>query len=492
MTNETDYRLGILNSLLTSTHRELEVNEKFHQDVCKQDPLFYVRLGAWYAKTGDIRDHKHLFVANLCQSSFEGHRDIGCSLLRQLAPYELVRALDSIRGKQIKKKGETTSPKPTRSIPRTVRTEITEYLRERENDKEWLDSTILTARKALKQLYALSHTKPSDRAQAILFDNNPPKDSKCFALKEIVKCADATEQAKLINEYKIPYRIASTIIKQINAPVLAVLIDLMTAQELINSMGSLQKHGAFNNPDIKALVDKKLESAKSSKKVASLKGMQAVKSAGLSDDLNEKLKDIVDSQVKNKGRIIRSTALLVDKSGSMTAAIELAKQIATLISAAMDAEFYVYAFDNIAYPIVTSGKEYKDWDRAFNGINAGGGTLPGVAVDSMLRNNQIVEQIILVTDEGETPHNYKCALERYANQTKVRPYTYIVHCGGHCDRITTSLQSHGFEVDRYAFTGDYYSLPSIITYLTKSSRTELLMEIMEFKLPERKRNAVTV
>ena len=76
-----------------------------------------------------------------------------------------------------------------RNPPRSLRTEVTRYLREREADADWFDGSVLAARKAMKRLYALLHVKPGERAQKILFDEAPPADSKVFALKELAKAA---------------------------------------------------------------------------------------------------------------------------------------------------------------------------------------------------------------------------------------------------------------------------------------------------------------
>ena len=40
---------------------------------------------------------------------------------------------------------------------------------------------------ALKRLYVLLHVKPSPRAQAVLFDEQPPAGSKLAGLKELAK-----------------------------------------------------------------------------------------------------------------------------------------------------------------------------------------------------------------------------------------------------------------------------------------------------------------
>jgi hypothetical protein len=39
--------------------------------------------------------------------------------------------------------------------------------------------------------------------------------------------------------------------------------------------------------------------------------------------------------------------------------------------------------------------------------------------------------------------------------------------------------------DTFTFAGDYYSLPNLVPLLTRPSRLELLMEILETPLPER-------
>ncbi len=40
--------------------------------------------------------------------------------------------------------------------------------------------------------------------------------------------------------------------------------------------------------------------------------------------------------------------------------------------------------------------------------------------------------------------------------------------------------------DAFQFTGDYYALPNLVPLLSRPSKLELLMEIMEYPLPVRK------
>src|SRR5436305_8226400 len=104
MTMEQDLRLRLLNTLLTSPHRKLEAVWPVHQEIVSADPLFYVRLAAWYADHGDVRDHKEMFVATLAQSNFPGHREVGLAMLRELPPYEVSRVLDFVHGRKTTRK----------------------------------------------------------------------------------------------------------------------------------------------------------------------------------------------------------------------------------------------------------------------------------------------------------------------------------------------------------------------------------------------------
>jgi hypothetical protein len=508
---EQDLRLGILNTLLTTPHRQLDQVWPIHKEMIAQDPRFYVRLAAWYADNGDVRDHKETFVVTLVLSDFEGHRDVGLALLRELPPYQVARVLDFISGRKKtrkvrpaaacgkgRKKAEAAAeaaPVQTvveefglfRSPPRSLRTEIVRYLREREADAEWFDGTVLTARKALKRLYALLHVAPGERAQKILFDEEPPTDSRLFALKELARAATPAEQARAIVEHRIPYRVAATVVKQMTPAVLAALIDRMSPQEVINNLAALRRRGALDNQDLKGLIEDKLAQAKTATRVSAFKAEEALKAADVSADVRRKLEEVADAQVKAKGRIARPTALLIDKSGSMQVAIELGKRIGALISAICEKDLFVYAFDTMAYPVERGGNDLADWERALKGITAGGGTSCGVALEYLRRKKQYVEQLIMITDEGEnTAPLFVDALQKYRAEVKADPAVCFVRTPGASTHLEEQCRRAGIPADAFQFSGDYYSLPNLVPLLTRPSKLELLMEIMDYPLPGRK------
>jgi hypothetical protein len=61
-----------------------------------------------------------------------------------------------------------------------------------------------------------------------------------------------------------------------------------------------------------------------------------------------------------------------------------------------------------------------------------------------------------------------------------------VRTPGATDGVEKQARAAGVSVDVFQFDGDYYSLPNLIPLLTRPSRLELLMEIMEYPLPKRR------
>src|SRR5204863_1886642 len=175
-----------------------------------------------------------MFIILLCLSDFEGHRDVGLAMLRQLPPYQLVRVIDFIHGTRETAGEQVVQHGLGKNVPRSLRTEVERYLREREANPEWFDSTVLVARKAMKRLYALLHIAPSLRGQAILFDEQRPPDSRVAGLKRLAKAATPEEQAKAVVESKIPFRIAVSVLQEITPKTMEALIERMSPQEVIN------------------------------------------------------------------------------------------------------------------------------------------------------------------------------------------------------------------------------------------------------------------
>ncbi len=482
--SEQDYRLSILNTLLRTPHRDVAPHIPLFQHVHENDPLFFGHLAAWYFDNGSVHDLKQLFVAFMVTSKFSDEfRDTGLCMLEKMPPYQVERVVRVVKGHRT---GKTFVPGIAGSVPRSLRSAIKHYLDGRERDQRAFDSAALHARKSLKTLYASLRIKPGDYAQKVLFDEKPPEHSKLFALKQIAASTDPTEQARLIVENKIPYRVASSVIKNLTPAALVAIVSVMTPQEVINNLASLKKRGAMDNADLRSLIESKLESGKTDKRVSALKTRQAMAAANLDDDMARKVEAVGDHQVKSKGKIKKSTALLIDKSGSMEEAIAVGKQVASLVAPICEADLYVYAFDSMAYEIKAKGAELSHWEKAFHGIKAGGNTSCGVSVEMLRRNKSLVEQIVMVTDQGENANPlFAAAMKSYAETMNLMPSVIIVNVGKFSDAVERSLKGTDIEVDTFTFKGDYYSLPNLIPLLCSGTRMELLMDIMNYELPRR-------
>jgi hypothetical protein len=178
-----------------------------------------------------------------------------------------------------------------------------------------------------------------------------------------------------------------------------------------------------------------------------------------------------------------------------------------MISAICEAELFSYAFDTAAYPVEPKDRgnlvervlgrntaeqdpqppSLSEWEKALAGINAGGGTSCGVAIDRMRRKQQRVEQIVMVTDEGEnTAPRFKDAYQAYADELKARPAVILVKIGQATNLLEQACAELGVAPQVFEFRGDYYSLPNVIPMLTYPALSEMVMEVLEYPLPKRK------
>ena len=529
-TNEQDIRVDILNALLTTPHRDLQKIWPVHEELIGKDPRFYVRLAAWYSDHGDVRDHKEMFVVALALSEFEGHRDVGLALLRQFPPYEVLRVVDFIGGRKTTRaarkgdeqkalKGaskrtrqniarrlfgpapaETVSAEaaPTepgkiteefglfRNIPRTMKTEVGRYLAEREADPEWFDGCVLTAQGDEAAVRTVARSPGRARAEDPVREG-PARGESAVRAADVGRGQEPGRAGPGDRRASDSVSCGSHGGSSDDTHGVGGSDRADEPSGIDQQPGALRRRGALDVPEIKTLVEAKLTEAKTAGRVNALKAGRAIEAAGVSDDLRKQLEEVADTQIKARGRISRPTTLLVDKSSSMHEAIELGKRIGSMVSAICESELYVYAFDTIAHEITAKGKSMADWERAFQGITAGGSTSCGVALKYLERRGQHVEQVVLISDEEQnTPPTFVDALRDYGKARHVQPSVVIVRTPGGCDHVEKECRRENIPVDVFQFSGDYYSLPNLVPMLARPSRLELLMEIMDYPLPQRK------
>ena len=93
----------------------------------------------------------------------------------------------------------------------------------------------------------------------------------------------------------------------------------------------------------------------------------------------------------------------------------------------------------------------------------------------------------MITDEEEnTAPLFVESLKKYRAGVQADPNVCLVKTPGARDQLEEQCRAAGIACDAFQFTGDYYALPNLVPLLARPSRLELLVEIMEYPLPQRK------
>lgn len=511
---EQDIRVQMLNSFMSCPHRDTDVIRKIHEDLQKRDPSFYSHLAAWYEKNGELRDHKEVFTSMLIVDPYLDNREVGLALWQKAVPFMKTRILGFIKGKKVKIREKTNQTRQVgkkkipvvnvtekvvglfKNVPSAFKTEVVRYLKWLETDPERFDGVAMRNSEDLRTLYASLKIPHSKRVQQILWEKKYPKDSRLNVFKDITDAKSPEEAATLIVKNKVPYTTAVGLIEKMTPSILVALINSMSAQEVINNIASLQENGALDNPDTKAIVEKKLKQAEISKNVTALKSKAAINTGRIKDEaVIAQLDKIADVQIKSKGVIKIPTAIFVDRSGSMSIAIEAGKHCAAMVSGATEASLYVVAFDTLPmeiYPVSARPKDrtttLTDWEKAFKPVRDGGSTSMGCALEYLRQKKMYVEQVVVITDEGENAGPmFTDVYPRYSEEMKVKPHVVIIRTPGSGQTFSANLKKAGISFDVYTPNGsDYYGLPGLIPLLARASKLDLLMEIMDTPLPARK------
>jgi hypothetical protein len=127
----------------------------------------------------------------------------------------------------------------------------------------------------------------------------------------------------------------------------------------------------------------------------------------------------------------------------------------------------------------------SDWEEAFRDLRASGGTSIGSPLELMRRLGERVDQVIIVTDEMENDAPFFADVyERYTGELGLLDVV-IVRVGRARNHLERSLKAKRVAVDVLTFNGDYYSLPNLLPLLSRPSRMELILEILQTPLPVR-------
>lgn len=469
----------ILSELMRSTHGKLDEYMPVGMEAAKTESEFTAHLIAYNHVNGQIRDSKiALPVITLACPEFPGDLvENSLAHLATLDPRNFVRALRFALGK-------------TKGRGRMVRNLVEQYLRAKESHffTKW-ERAAVQHRRSMKELYALFHVKPSAMANDILFKREYPKGS-VFETIARLKDMSPTEAAAAILDRKIPYLIAVGAMgkKADDQDVTLAFINRMSATELITNSKMLNKRGIQTVPALRAAYNEALEKAGASTKAT----FKTTRAADVIEDetIKAKLQATQERQIKALGGIEGRWAVLADKSGSMTQAIEVARQVAGTLAKMVKQEVYLIFFDTVPRFMDVTGKTYEQILEATKRILAQGGTSIGCGLQYLMDKNEEVDGIAVVSDCAEnTPPYFADRYGKYCESLGKSIPVYVYRCDAGMTspsdtELSVSMKSAGHDLQEFDLRGskvDFYSLPGLVKSMN-TSRYSLIDTIMETRL----------
>lgn len=464
----------IIAELTRSSHGKLEEYARVGREAALREPEFLAHLIAWNQQKGQIRDSKvALPVIQLAGEAHPTFRENALAHLALQSPRELVKAVRF--AKQVK----------TPQHGRQIRKLVGQYLRAREQNWAWWERSALQHRASLRELYALFHIKPNGMADAILFKGQAPKGTIFSVIREL-KDMPTMEAAGMVMEHRIPFLVLQGALgKRLKEPDLVLaLIGAMSPAELVTNTKMLERLGVKELPALRAAFEEGLKRAAESGKGSTLKTTRAAEALG-EGKLAEKLRGLQEKQL-DKISVEGDWLVLADKSGSMEAAIEAARQVAGVLARMVKGEVHLVFFDTSPRALRVTGMAYDEIRHRTDHVTADGGTSIGCGLQWAIEKGLDVDGIAVVSDgdENSTPRFpivYTKACELWGKNPPV--YFYKISQDPKTSyELGMEMAGHDLQVFGLGHGQiDYYSLPNLVQTM-RTQRYSLADEIMESEL----------
>ncbi len=493
-------RNQMIQELTKSPHGNLSEYVGVGITAAREEPEFFAHLVAWNSLKGQIRDAKvALPVINLMVPVDEEFAENAYANMALLDPRNLLRAVRFMKVSNAtavdfkKQKGVDFRVKA-----RPFNRVIERYLRHKEQNWARWEKLAVQHRRPLKELYALSHTKPNAMADLILFKGEAPNGTVFADIRNLKKMGP-TEAAGTIIERRIPFLIAvGALGERIKDTTLVMaIIERMSPTELVTNTKMLEKLGVKTDPKLRAAYEEGLKRAATSKKTT----FKATRAAEAMEDegLKAKLQAVQEKQIAALGGVDGDWLVLGDKSGSMASCIEVARHVAGTLAKVVKGKVHLIFFDTQPRYIDATGKTYEELVKLTKGIQANGGTSIGCGLQYMLDKRENIDGIAIVSDgcENTTPQ-FAATYGKLAAMLGKEPPLYFYHVGqshkyslggkaqafyGELGLFLASLKSANIDPQIFELgdTVDYYSLPNLIQTM-RVNRYALADEILAVPL----------
>jgi len=466
-------RNQIVSELSRSSHGSLQEYVPMGKAAAAQEPEFFAHLISWNRLKGAVRDSQvALPVLSLTGNMPTELEENSLAHIALLGPRELEKAVRFSMELKL----------PTRKRV-AIRNIVSNYLHEREGNNANWDRIALQHRKTLKTLYALTYTKPSDRANKVLFDRDYPVGS-VFEVVERLKDMTPIDAAAAITDRRIPFLIAlGALGKKSKEPALVqALIERMTPTELVTNTKMFEKLGIKTDPALRGAFEKALEKASKGKKnvLKTTRAAEAIEDEGL----KEKLRGVQEKQIANLGGVDGNWLVLGDRSGSMADAIEVARQVAATLSKMVKGKVHLVFFDTCPQSYDVSGMALDQINALTKFVVPGGGTSIGCGLQRLLDSKTEIDGIAVVSDAAEnSPPHFVDVYKKYSAMFSKEVPVYLYRCGSggsYSDiDLAKSMKAAGYDLQEFDIRGglDFYSLPNLVATMN-TNRYSLLDQVM--------------
>ncbi len=475
----------IIAELSKSAHGTLKEYVVIGKQAAEQHPEFFAHLIAWNRLKGSVRDSQvALPIVSLLAKAYPAEFvENSLAALSLLNPREQLKALRFVL--------ETRVPGHMTGISHVLGISL---LEREKNWPKW-ERQMLQHRAVLKELFSLLHTKPRDqRTKACLWrcDKHdgkriplPYPEGGLFEIVTRLKDMSPAEAAGTIMARKLPFLVAMGALgeKAREVDLVLALIKSMTATELTTNVKMLERLGVKTNPALRGAFQEALEKAGKSK-TNILKTTRAAENID-DEELKENLRGLQEKQIASLGGVEGNWAVLADKSGSMSAAIELAKHVAATLAKVVKGKVWLIFFDVAPQSIDVTGMALDVIKNVTRYVQAGGGTSVGCGLLRLFEAKEEVDGIAIVSDGGEnTAPTFPDVYKRYSEMFGKMPPVYLYQTHGDSPALITTMQQAGHDMQVFDLRGqetDFYSLPNLVQTM-RTQRFSLSDEIMGTKL----------
>lgn len=469
----------ILSEVTKSTHRDYGSYVTVTSIAAKTEPEFLAHLIAWNRDHGSIRDSKiALPMISLSVPDFKDDEFVNNSLshLALLDPRNFVKALRF--GKQLKSPGHSNQ----------LRKLVERYLRYREEDipGRWTQSAI-RYREDMTSLYGMYHIKPHPVADRVLLKKSQYHLApRIFQEIASLRTSPPEVAANIIRKNRLPFLVIKSNLKSEqmkNADVLSAMIDVMSPTEIVTNMKFLERLGYKTAPAARGSLDKALSRVSSSS--ANLLKTSVAIEAIEDETMKERLRDVQEKQITRTSTIEGDWLVLGDKSGSMSACIDVARNVAATLAKMVSGRVHLVFFDTAPRYYNATGKSYEEIKEITRRIAAGGGTSIGCGLRTIMEDGINVDGIAVVSDghENEPPKfsaGYAALKQMLSKEPPV--YFYRVGTSGGTTTFEASMKAEGFDLQVFRIEGsDYYSIPNIAKTMT-TKRYGLIDSVLDTPL----------